>query len=212
MVNPMIIILIIGIISAVFGALLIFVPEAILKAERQANRLFMTDAVFLKNRIPIGIGLLGVSAFLGYTYAGEPLNEIIFLVTAILSGVFGLLLLVSPNTILQAERHANKLYMTDAFFLKNRIPIGIGLLGVSAFLGYTYAGEPLNKIIFLVTALLSGIFGMLLLVSPNTILQAERHANKLYMTDAFFLKNRIPIGIGLIAASAFMVYTYISFS
>ena len=79
MVNPMIIILIIGIISAVFGALLIFVPEAILKAERQANRLFMTDAVFLKNRIPIGIGLLGVSAFLGYTYAGEPLNKIIFL-------------------------------------------------------------------------------------------------------------------------------------
>jgi len=29
------------------------------------------------------------------------------LITAILSGVFGLLLLVSPNTILQAERHAN---------------------------------------------------------------------------------------------------------
>ena len=111
MVDPMIIILIIGMISAVFGALLIFVPEAILKAERQANRLFMTDAVFLKNRIPIGIVLLGVSAFLGYTYAGEPLNKIIFLVTAILSGVFGLLLLVSPNTILQAERHANKLYI-----------------------------------------------------------------------------------------------------
>ena len=138
MVNPMIIILIIGIISAVFGSLLIFVPEAILKAERQANRLFMTDAFFLKNRIPIGIGLLGVSAFLGYTYAGEPFNKIIFLVTAILSGVFGLLLLVSPNTILQAERHANKLYMTDTFFLKNRIPIGIGLIAASAFMVYTY--------------------------------------------------------------------------
>ena len=67
MVNPMIIILIIGIISAVFGALLIFVPEAILKAERQANRLFMTDAFFLKNRIPIGIGLLGGSGFMVYT-------------------------------------------------------------------------------------------------------------------------------------------------
>ena len=115
MVNPMIIILVIGIISAVFGALLIFAPEAILKAERQANRLFMTDTVFLKNRIPIGIGLLGASAFLGYTYAAKPLNEIIFLVTAVLAGVFGLLLLVSPNTILQAERHANKLYMTDAY-------------------------------------------------------------------------------------------------
>ena len=68
MVNPMIIILIIGIISAVFGTLLIFVPEVILKAERQANRLFMTDAVFLKNRIPIGIGLIVASVFMVYTY------------------------------------------------------------------------------------------------------------------------------------------------
>jgi len=138
MVDPMIIILTIGVISAVFGALLIFVPETIIKVERQANLLFMTDAFFLKNRIPIGIVLLGVSAFLGYTYAGEPLNKIIFLVTAILSGVFGLLLLVSPNTILQAERHANKLYMTDAFFLKNRIPIGIALIAASVFMVYTY--------------------------------------------------------------------------
>ena len=68
MVNPMIIILIIGIISAVFGALLIFVPEAILKAEQQANRLFMTDAFFLKNKTLIGIGLIAASVFMVYTY------------------------------------------------------------------------------------------------------------------------------------------------
>ena len=138
MVNPMVIILVIGIISAVFGALLIFAPEAILKAERQANRLFMTDAAFLKNRIPIGIGMLAASAFLGYTYAADTLNEIVFLVTAVLAGVFGLLLLVSPNTILQAERTANKLYMTDAFFLKHRVVIGVGLLAASAFMVRTY--------------------------------------------------------------------------
>ena len=139
MVNPMVIILVIGIISAVFGALLIFSPEAILKAERQANRLFMTDTAFLKNRIPIGIVLLAASAFLGYTYyAADPLNEIVFLVTAILAGVFGLLLLVSPNTILQAERQANKLYMTDTFFLKHRVGIGVGLLLASAFMIRTY--------------------------------------------------------------------------
>ena len=138
MINPMIIILAIGVISAVFGALLIFAPEAILKAERQANRLFMTDTAFLKNRIPIGIGLLGASGFLGYTYASNPLNELVFLVTATIAGIFGLLLLVSPNTILKAERQANKLYMTDAFFLKHRIVIGIGLLLASAFMVYTY--------------------------------------------------------------------------
>jgi len=138
MVNPMVAILIIGIVSAVFGALLIFAPEAILKAERQANRLFMTDTAFLKNRIPIGIGLLAASGFLGYTYAADPLNELVFLVTAVLAGIFGLLLLVSPNTILQAERTANKLYMTDAFFLKHRVVIGVGLLLASAFMVRTY--------------------------------------------------------------------------
>jgi len=134
----MVIILTIGIISAIFGALLIFAPEAILRAERQANRLFMTDTAFLKNRIPIGIGLLAASGFLGYTYASDPLNELVFLVTAILAGVFGILLLVSPNTILKVERQANKLYMTDAFFLKHRVIIGIGLMASSAFMVYTY--------------------------------------------------------------------------
>ena len=138
MVNPMVIILIIGIISAVFGALLLFAPEAILKAERQANRLFMTDTAFLKNRIPIGIGMLLASAFLGYTYASDSLNELVFLVTAIIAGLFGLLLLISPSTILQAERTANKLYMTDAFFLEHRIVIGIGLIMASAFMVRTY--------------------------------------------------------------------------
>ena len=138
MVNPMVIILIIGIISAVFGALLLFAPEAILKAERQANRLFMTDTAFLKNRIPIGIGMLLASAFLGYTYASDSLNELVFLVTAIIAGLFGLLLLISPSTILQAERTANKLYMTDAFFLEHRIVIGIGLILASAFMVRTY--------------------------------------------------------------------------
>jgi hypothetical protein len=102
--------------------------------------------------------------------------------------------------------------MTDTAFLKNRIPIGIGLLAASAFLGYTYASDPLNEIIFLVTAILAGIFGLLLLVSPNTILQAERQANKLYMTDAFFLKHRVFIGVVLLIASAFMIRTYLTFS
>ena len=138
MVNPMVIILNIGIVSAVFGALLIFAPELILKAERQANRLFMTDTTFIKNRIPIGISMLIASAFLGYTYSSDPLNEVVFLVTAILAAIFGILLLFSPNTILQAERQANKLYMTDAFFLKHRVVIGVALLLASAFMVRTY--------------------------------------------------------------------------
>ena len=121
MVNPMIIILGIGVLSAVFGILLIFAPNLVLKAERQANRLFMTDTALINNRIPLGLAMLVASAFLGYTYVADPLKEVIFLVIAITAGVFGVLLLVSPDTILQAEKHANKLYMTDAFFFKHRI-------------------------------------------------------------------------------------------
>ena len=138
MVNPMIIILGIGVLSAVFGILLIFAPNLVLKAERQANRLFMTDTALINNRIPLGLAMLVASAFLGYTYVADPFKEVIFLVIAITAGLFGVLLLVSPDTILQAEKHANKLYMTDAFFFKHRVVIGACLLAASAFMVRTY--------------------------------------------------------------------------
>tara|TARA_X000001036_G_scaffold157883_1_gene149846 strand:- start:23 stop:454 length:432 start_codon:yes stop_codon:yes gene_type:complete len=138
MVNPMVIILCIGIVSAIFGLLLIFAPALVLKAERQANRLFMTDTALINNRIPLGIAMLAASVFLGYTYATEQLKDVIFLIIAITAAIFGILLLVSPNTILQAEKQANKLYMTDAFFFKHRILIGIFLLLASGFMVRTY--------------------------------------------------------------------------
>ena len=138
MVNPMVIILCIGIVSAVFGLLLIFAPAIVLKAERQANRLFMTDTALINNRIPLGIAMLAASAFLGYTYATDQLKDVIFLIIAITAAIFGILLLVSPNTILKAEKQANKLYMTDAFFFKHRVWIGIFLLLASGFMVQTY--------------------------------------------------------------------------
>ena len=138
MVNPMVIILGIGLISAVFGILLIFAPSIVLKAERQANRLFMTDTALIKYRIPIGILMIFASGFLGYTYAADQLREVVFLVLALTAGLFGVLLILSPDTILQAEKQANKLYMTDAFFFKHRILIGIALLAASVFMVRTY--------------------------------------------------------------------------
>jgi len=134
----MVIILLIGILSAVFGTLLIFAPAVVLKAERKANRLYMTDTVLINNRIPLGIMMLLASAFLGYTYTTGPLKEIIFLIISLTAGIFGILLLVSPDTILVAEQKANKLYMTDAFFFKHRIVLGACLIIASAFMLYTY--------------------------------------------------------------------------
>ena len=140
----------------------------------------------------------------------------IFLVTifivGIISAVFGVLLIFAPDIILRVEEKANILYMTDTAFLKNRIPLGIAMLGISAFLSYTYSIITINEITFLLIAIVAGIFGALLLVSPNTILIMERQANKIYMTDTFFFENRVVIGIALLLASGFMIKTYLSFS
>ena len=134
----MLMILVVGVISAVFGLLLIIAPDMILKVEQQTNWIFLTEKIFLKNRIPIGIGLLVVSALLIYAYATESISQMVVLSAGILSFVFGLLLIFSPNTILKLERHANRVIMTDAFFMEHRIVIGIGLLFSSAYMIYTY--------------------------------------------------------------------------
>ena len=134
----MITIMIIGLLSSVFGLLMIFAPSIVIKAEESANQLYMTDAALMKNRIPLGIFMLLASGFLFYTYYAGPYVEIIYLYLSIIAGIFGFLLLIKPNVILLAERKANKLYMTDAFFFKHRIILGIVLLGAAVFMLRTY--------------------------------------------------------------------------
>ena len=121
-------ILIIGVLSSCFGLLMIFAPNFILKVERSANQLYMTDAALMNNRIPLGVFMLVASGFLIFSYYTGPYKEIIFLYLSVIAGVFGLFLLIKPNMILIAERKANKLYMTDAFFFKHRIILGITLI------------------------------------------------------------------------------------
>ena len=121
-------------------------------------------------------------------------------------------MIFAPNFILKVERSANQLYMTDAALMNNRIPVGIFMLIASGFLVFSYYSGPYKEIVFLYLSVIAGVFGLLLLVKPNMILIAERKANKLYMTDAFFIKHRIVLGVSLIIASAFMINTYITFS
>ena len=128
-------ILIIGVLSSCFGLLMIFAPNFILKVERSANQLYMTDAALMNNRIPLGVFMLVASGFLIFSYYTGPYKEIIFLYLSVIAGVFGLFLLIKPNMILIAERKANKLYMTDAFFFKHRIILGITLIAAQ-FLCY----------------------------------------------------------------------------
>ena len=140
--------------------------------------------------------------------------EIVFLailIIGVLSSCFGLLMIFAPNFILKVERSANQLYMTDAALMNNRIPLGGFMLVASGFLIFSYYTGPYKEIIFLYLSVIAGVFGLFLLIKPNMILIAERKANKLYMTDAFFFKHRIILGITLIAASIFMLRTYFTF-
>ena len=131
---------------------------------------------------------------------------IFILVVGIVSLVFGLLLLVSPDTILTLERKLNQVYMTDSMFIKYRMPYGVGLLAAAAFMLHTYNSTPIFYI--LAIGILSLVFGILLIISPGTILKLERKANQVYMTDSFFLTYRVPIGAMLLVAAVFMLYTY----
>ena len=140
--------------------------------------------------------------------------EIVFLailIIGVLSSCFGLLMIFAPNFILKVERSANQLYMTDAALMNNRIPLGVFMLVASGFLIFSYYSGPYREIIFLYLSVIAGVFGLFLLIKPNMILIAERKANKLYITDAFFFKHRIILGITLIAASIFMLRTYFTF-
>ncbi len=66
-------------------------------------------------------------------------------------------------------------------------------------------------IFILIIGMIAAVFGILLIVSPDTILKMERKANQLVMTDPFFMKYRVPLGILLIVGAAYMIYVYISF-
>ena len=117
-------IFIIGIISALFGILLIFAPNVILKFEEKANILYMTDTAFLKNRIPLGVAMLGISGFLSYTYSVTAINEIIFLLIAVVAGIFGILLFLffnSPQAMLMIFIIVFSLFLFNKFYLKERL-------------------------------------------------------------------------------------------
>ena len=84
-------ILMIGIVSSIFGVLMIFSPGLILKLERSANHLYMTDAKLMSNRIPLGIFMLIASAIFVYSYYSGPYREIVFLYLSMVAAAFGLL-------------------------------------------------------------------------------------------------------------------------
>jgi len=126
-----------------------------------------------------------------------------------ISVLFGLLLLVAPNTILSIERRANKIYMTDPTFMHYRVPFGIGLFGAAIFIIYSLINESTEYLIFI--GVLALIFSLMLLLTPKAIFSLERQANRVYMTDPTFMKYRTLFGLFLLFSGAFMIYSSIGY-
>jgi hypothetical protein len=66
-------------------------------------------------------------------------------------------------------------------------------------------------IFILVVGIIATIFGLLLIISPSTILEIERKANQVIITDPYFMKYRNPLGIVLLIGALYMFYVYFSF-
>ena len=127
----------IGVFTLVFGFLLVFFPDVVLRTQIKANKLYLTDSFVMKNRVTIGMLSSIASLFLLYVFFSS-VHDNFFLIIGIIAGVYGILLVYSPRSLLTLERHANRIYMTDDFFFNNKNYVGGLLVSISIYMIYTY--------------------------------------------------------------------------
>tara|TARA_A100000164_G_C21888131_1_gene763876 strand:+ start:1025 stop:1456 length:432 start_codon:yes stop_codon:yes gene_type:complete len=127
----------IGAFTLVFGFLLVFFPNVVLRTQIKANKLYLTDSFVMKNRVTIGMLSSIASLFMLYVFYSS-VHDNFFLIIGIIAGVYGILLVYSPRSLLTLERHANRIYMTDDFFFNNKNIVGGLLVSISIYMIYTY--------------------------------------------------------------------------
>tara|TARA_S200000501_G_scaffold138904_1_gene131282 strand:- start:5645 stop:6076 length:432 start_codon:yes stop_codon:yes gene_type:complete len=127
----------IGAFTLVFGFLLVFFPNVVLRTQIKANKLYLTDSFVMKNRVTVGMLSSIASLFMLYVFYSS-VHDNFFLIIGIIAGVYGILLVYSPRSLLTLERHANRIYMTDDFFFNNKNIVGGLLVSISIYMIYTY--------------------------------------------------------------------------
>ncbi len=132
-----ILLLAIGAFTLVFGFLLVFFPNVVLRTQIKANKLYLTDSFVMKNRVTVGMLSSIASLFMLYVFYSS-VHDNFFLIIGIIAGVYGILLVYSPRSLLTLERHANRIYMTDDFFFNNKNIVGGLLVSISMYMIYTY--------------------------------------------------------------------------
>ena len=121
--------------------------------------------------------------------------------------VFGFLLVFFPNVVLRTQIKANKLYLTDSFVTTNRGTSG-RLSSLASLFLLSVVISPIPDNYCLIIGIVAGVYGILLVYSPRSLLTLERHANRIYMTDDFFFNNKNLVGGLLVFLSTYMIYTY----
>jgi hypothetical protein len=137
--------------------------------------------------------------------------SIILVAIGAITLVFSFILIVFPETILKSDEAASRLFLTDSFVIKNRISVGVFSFITSCLMLYTYFKTNLN-IYFLSIGIVSLVYSVTLVFFPLGLLNIERHANKIYMTDDFFYNNKNIVGAVLCALSFYMIYTFMTLS
>lgn len=133
--------------------------------------------------------------------------SIVLVLIGLVTLVFSVLLILFPKLILRSNEASSKLYLTDSFVMSNRIPVGVFSFLASCLMLYTYFISHLS-IYFLTIGLIALVYSITLIFFPLGLLKVERHANKIYMTDDFFYKNKNSIGFVLSILSFYMIYTF----
>ena len=124
-------------------------------------------------------------------------------------GVFSFLLILFPDLVLETDARVSQLYLTDWYVIKHRVTVGVFSFFASCLMLHTYFTSNIG-IYCLSIGFIAFVYSVTLLFFPSGLLKVERHANKIYMTDDFFYKNKNIVGAILGLLSFYMIFTFIT--
>jgi len=134
---------------------------------------------------------------------------IILVVIGVVTLLFSVLLILFPDLVLKTDERVSELYLMDSYVIKHRVTVGVFSFFASCLMLHTYFTENIG-LYSLSIGIIAFVYSITLLFFPSGLLKIERHANKIYMTDDFFYKNKNIVGAFLGLLSFYMIFTFIT--
>jgi hypothetical protein len=129
-------------------------------------------------------------------------------VAGILSVLFGIILLMSPETLKKLNEFSNRpLFKLDEVIAPFHTMVGVILVIVADWLLWAMQGASMAEFWYMpVLAVVSLFFGVLFLFSKSGLKQLSQRADKLLLaTDDLVLAGRRTIGFLLVVAGVYIV-------